>query len=61
MPTELEKCKHPACSCRVAEGDDYCSTYCEDAGDTTEIACNCGHAGCGTRQAIPEMMTGGVA
>ena len=22
------------------------SAYCEDAKDTTEIACNCGHPGC---------------
>ncbi len=39
-----KKCKHPACNCHTV--NDYCSTACEDAGDTLEIACNCGHPGC---------------
>ena len=40
------KCAHPACNCRAPEGEKYCSTYCHDAGDTVELACNCGHPGC---------------
>ena len=40
------KCAHPACNCVPADGSKYCSQYCADAKDTTEIACNCGHAGC---------------
>jgi hypothetical protein len=24
----------------------YCSAYCEEHKDTTEIACECGHPGC---------------
>ena len=39
-------CEHPACQCMAPEGEKYCSTYCHDAGDTTEISCNCEHPGC---------------
>lgn len=42
-----KQCAHPACSCRVDKDSKYCSQYCRDAGDTLEIACNCGHADCG--------------
>ena len=42
-----KQCAHPACSCTVAEGNKYCSTYCEDAGqDEVEISCDCGHEPC---------------
>jgi len=44
--TEAKKCKHPACRCMAPADSDYCSPYCHDAKDTTEIACNCGHPGC---------------
>ena len=43
---ENKKCAHPACQCMTNEESKYCSTYCEDAKDTIEIACNCGHAMC---------------
>ena len=45
---EARVCEHPSCNCLVSEESesDYCSSYCEGAGDTTEIACGCGHAGC---------------
>jgi hypothetical protein len=46
MTDELKKCSHPACSCKVPEGSDYCSPYCHDAKGTLEISCNCGHPGC---------------
>ena len=39
-------CAHPACNCPVPPGEKYCSQYCEDAADMTEISCNCEHAGC---------------
>jgi hypothetical protein len=48
MDQDKKKCDHPACNCMVDEDADYCSPYCEDAAETIEIACNCGHAGCGT-------------
>jgi len=40
------KCAHPACNCQAAPDSRYCSQYCQDAKDTTELACNCGHPGC---------------
>jgi len=45
------KCGHETCHCKV-DGDDFCSDYCEDRADTTEIdvvgehTCRCGHAAC---------------
>lgn len=47
MATEApHKCAHPSCSCMARADSKYCSNYCEDAGKTTEIGCNCGHPGC---------------
>ncbi len=46
MTEEVQKCKHPACNCAAPEGEDYCSEACEDAGDLTELSCQCGHPGC---------------
>lgn len=40
------KCAHPICSCAVTDDDKYCSEYCRDAKDLTEIGCGCEHAGC---------------
>lgn len=40
------KCAHPACSCPAESGSKYCGTYCHDAGNKMETACNCGHAAC---------------
>ena len=55
MAAETKKCAHPACTCTVGELDTYCSTYCHDAGDTMEISCNCGHAGCSVAESAPTM------
>lgn len=41
-----EKCAHPNCTCPATADSKYCSTYCEDAKGTTEVFCECGHAGC---------------
>jgi hypothetical protein len=41
-----KKCAHPSCNCMAEKDSKYCSAYCKDAGSTTEIGCNCGHAGC---------------
>ena len=41
-----EKCKHPACDCVPPKGESYCSLTCEDAKDTIELTCQCGHPGC---------------
>jgi hypothetical protein len=48
---DQKKCAHPACSCMAPEGEKYCSTACHDAGGMLELACNCGHAGCGEKVA----------
>lgn len=42
-----EVCAHTGCNCAPRKGSKYCSQYCQDAGDTLELACNCGHPGCG--------------
>lgn len=36
----------------AAKDDDYCSPYCHDARDKPEIACNCGHTGCGSEATL---------
>jgi hypothetical protein len=41
---DQKKCAHAACTCMTNEK--YCSKFCEDHKDTTEIACDCGHPGC---------------
>ena len=45
---EDKKCAHPSCRCRARNDSKYCSPYCEAAGGTLEIQCNCGHAECAT-------------
>lgn len=44
--SDNKKCAHPACNCMAAKDSKYCGTYCHDAAKTTELSCNCGHAGC---------------
>jgi len=46
MSKETTKCAHQACKCVARPDSKYCSQYCDDAGDTMEISCNCGHGGC---------------
>lgn len=40
------KCAHPSCDCPASKEDKYCSEYCKDARDVTEIGCGCEHQGC---------------
>jgi hypothetical protein len=47
-------CAHPACQCEVKKDEKYCSQYCEDAGGTMEISCNCDHPGCSLAESLPE-------
>lgn len=51
MPSK-KKCAHPACNCQAAENSKFCSQYCRDAGNKTEISCNCGHAGCAMESSV---------
>jgi len=43
---ENKKCAHPSCHCQATADSKYCSPYCEAAGTTVEIQCNCGHPEC---------------
>ncbi len=54
---EKNNCAHPACGCARREDSKYCSTYCEDAGSTLEIACGCGHIGCSIAGPIAQPAT----
>jgi hypothetical protein len=43
---DVKKCPHPSCSCNLEKGQSFCSARCEAAKGTTELMCECGHAGC---------------
>lgn len=59
MKQDSKKCEHPACNCQVGDEDSkYCSQYCKDAGETMEISCNCGHAGCSVTEGQPVLAAG---
>jgi hypothetical protein len=47
MSTETaNKCAHPACRCVTDRDSNYCSQFCKEAANLTEIACQCGHTAC---------------
>ncbi len=41
-----EKCAHKPCVCIPANGEKYCSPYCEEAKDLTTLECECNHPAC---------------
>jgi hypothetical protein len=44
-----KKCAHPACKCVIADDGPYgpyCSEHCKEAGDITELRCDCKHRAC---------------
>jgi hypothetical protein len=43
---DRETCEHSICNCPQPDDGSYCSPYCETAGDSVELACDCGHTGC---------------
>ena len=46
---DTNKCAHPACNCQVPKGGQfgkYCSDHCKEAGDITELHCDCKHPAC---------------
>jgi hypothetical protein len=47
---KVEKCAHLGCECRVANGVQFCSDYCESVGDRPSIACECGHGACAAKE-----------
>jgi hypothetical protein len=53
MPeTKPRTCAHPGCECPVANGEKYCSDYCESLGNLLSIACECGHGECAPAEAV---------
>jgi hypothetical protein len=46
---ETGRCEHAGCNCPAPDGDTFCSDHCREAHDQDmiEIACDCGHSGCG--------------
>ena len=47
---DTQKCAHPACTCTVTKGGPwgkYCSEYCKEKAQQTELRCECRHPGCG--------------
>lgn len=54
MNTDEKICAHGVCNCPAAADSDFCSPYCESAGETTNrtldenqrIICDCGHPTC---------------
>ena len=59
MDSKAKKCAHPACTCMAEKDSKYCSQYCQDAGGTMEISCNCGHEGCSMSEGAPSMTAKG--
>lgn len=54
METTERICAHGICNCVATEGEEYCSPYCAQVGETTnntpdenqKIICDCGHPTC---------------
>jgi hypothetical protein len=47
--SDLEKCAHPMCKCKVSKDGQYgkfCSVHCQEAKSETEIKCDCKHPAC---------------
>ena len=44
---KLAKCAHPACTCTVTSGEQFCSDYCAAQADGDEAAVGSGNCGCG--------------
>lgn len=43
---EGRTCANPTCSCKVQDGQKFCSTSCEGKGKVVELDCECGHPQC---------------
>jgi len=46
---EETKCAHPQCNCPASEGQQYCSTSCEQSdrsGQSASAQCGCNHQQC---------------
>jgi len=45
---EVQTCNHPACSCQLTGGKEFCCDNCRDASKdvATHNTCHCKHAQC---------------
>jgi hypothetical protein len=46
---DATKCAHPSCQCTVPKDGPYgkyCSEYCKESGQQTELRCGCQHLAC---------------
>jgi len=45
---EVQTCNHPACSCQLTGGKEFCSDNCRDASKdvATNNTCHCNHPQC---------------
>lgn len=42
----MKDCNHPACSCEVSDGEEFCSSACAAEDGESLEACECPHADC---------------
>ena len=40
------KCAHESCKCVVEDHEEFCSEYCLEAREVTELGCGCEHPPC---------------
>jgi hypothetical protein len=50
MSNNTSKCAMKGCLCDVADGQKYCSAYCEAAKGGTKLQCDCGHPACAAQK-----------
>ena len=45
---EVQTCNHPACSCQLTDGKEFCTDNCREASKdvATNNTCHCEHAQC---------------
>ncbi len=55
MPEMTDKCAYAECHCPARMDQDYCSDYCETAGEQPDSVCLCGHPECHLLHTAPQM------
>jgi hypothetical protein len=46
MQEETNACAQTSCNCQVAKEGEFCSEYCLETREVTEIGCGCEHPTC---------------
>ena len=62
MQVDQNECRHKGCNCLAESGQQYCSSYCEQAAATEQppgATCRCGHPECNVPPGVPESAVGG--